>query len=152
MIPAHHRAFAPEWQQSTKETDAKIATHKDQVESYYNYRTKALPELRVGSHVAVQDPHSKLWNLYGVVVDIGPYRRYFVKMTNGHILTRNRRFLRRRIPLSPATGSSAPNVATALPALPTRHPIIAPNSSLRKYSPAADFEGGRGGVGIVLNY
>ena len=118
-----------EWQQSTKETDAE--TDVKTLLTKINY----LPELCVGSHVAVQDPHSKLWNLYGVV-DIELYRRYFVKMANGHILTRNCRFLR-RIALSPATNIT---ICPTCPANPSVHPTpSSPKTAQQSYT--VDLEG-----------
>lgn len=38
---------------------------------------------------------------YGIVTAIGPHRRYHVKTASGRILVRNRRYLRRRVPLAP---------------------------------------------------
>lgn len=124
ILPAHHRAFAPEWQQSAMETAAKTSSHQEQVESYYNRRARPLPEIHIGSNVAVQNHHSKLWDVYGVVVDIGPHRRYFVKTANGRILVRNRRFLRRRVPLSPLgyLTTPTPPVAT-VPSPPAPPPL-----------------------------
>jgi len=37
-----------------------------------------------------------MWVIYGTVVDVGPYCRYFIKTQNGRILTCNRRFLSHR--------------------------------------------------------
>ena len=43
---------------------------------------------------------TKCWDIYGKVTYIGPYRRYHIKTSSGRVLVRNRRFLRRRVPLS----------------------------------------------------
>ncbi len=42
-----------------------------------------MPEIHVGSNIVVQNPVSKLWDIYDVVVDINPYRRYFVETASG---------------------------------------------------------------------
>ena len=48
-------------------------------QKYYNQHTRHLPDIRIGSSVALQLPHTKMWDIYGTVVDIGPHRHYFVK-------------------------------------------------------------------------
>ncbi len=77
-LSAHRRAFAPEWQRSAEEADARTSAHQEQVESYYNRHAKSLPEIHVGSNIVVQNPVSKLWDIYGVVVDINPYRESWI--------------------------------------------------------------------------
>ena len=94
-LPAHHRAFAPEWQRSAAEVDQQTTSHMEQVTQYYNQHAHTLP------HVAIQNDTTKRWDIYGVITEIGPHRRYYVKTTSGRVLTRNRRFLRRRVPWSP---------------------------------------------------
>ena len=101
VLPAHHRAFAPEWQRSAAEADERERSHREQVESDYNRQAHNLPEIHIGSNVAVQDASTKRWDIYGVVADIGPHRRYFVRTGSGRVLVRNRRFLRRRMPCVP---------------------------------------------------
>ena len=56
--------------------------------------------------MALQNPQTKLWDIYGSVVKIGPHRRYFVKTRSGRVLTRNHRFLRLRTPASLQLSSS----------------------------------------------
>ena len=102
-LPAHRKAFAPEyeWQRAAKVADASARDHQEQVEQYYNMRARALPDIGVGTNVAVQNPVSKLWDIYGVVVEVGPFCCYSVRTTSGRVLVRNRRYLRRRIPTTP---------------------------------------------------
>ena len=100
-LPAHHRAFAPEWQRRAEETEAAAASHLAYSENTYNMHARELPEIRTGSCVVIQNPFTKAWDIYGVVVDIGPYRRFNVRTQSGRILTRNRRFIRRRFPTFP---------------------------------------------------
>ncbi len=70
------------------------------MELAYNQHAHDLSELHVGNHVAIQNPISKLSDIYGVITAVGPYRRYFVKTQNGRVMIRNRRFLRKRMPTS----------------------------------------------------
>ena len=86
---------------------------QDTTERRYNQHARPLPDITVGSHVAIQNQETKRWDRYGTVVDVSKYRRYFIKMSNGRILVRNRRFMRRRVPISvPPTPHHEPNLAT----------------------------------------
>ena len=97
-LPAHCRSFAPEWQRVIKEDSQEQAeTTGNQAKRYYDERSQSLRNLEIGNHVAVQNPTSKMWDIHGKIVDIGPHRKYFVRTQRGRILTRNRRFLRKRI-------------------------------------------------------
>lgn len=99
-LPAHRRSFAPEWQRSAIDAEQMAANTLAQSESYYNTHTQDLADIQLGSTVALQNPRTKLWDIYGTIVNISPYRRYSVKTQSGRILIRNRRFLRHRIPAS----------------------------------------------------
>ena len=89
-LPAHRRSFAPEWQKSTSEAESLAQGTTKNSTRAYNQQARPLPDLKVGNHVAIQHPTSKLWNTYGVITAIGPYRKYFVKMQSGRVLVRNR--------------------------------------------------------------
>ena len=99
-IPAHHRSFAPEWQKNTQEAEQQATETLAQSKEFYNSHAHSLPDIQVGSKVALLNQQTKLWDIYGIVVSIGPNRRYFVKTQSGRILVRNRRFLRRHTPAS----------------------------------------------------
>ena len=95
-LPAHRRSFAPEWQRSSQEADS-AATHTSETsQATYNQHAHHLSDLQAGNHVAVQNPTSKMWDIYGTITAIGPHRRYFVKTQSGRILVRNRRFIHKR--------------------------------------------------------
>ena len=99
-IPAHRRSFAPEWQKSTQEVEHLANETSDQAKAFYNTHTHQLPDIHIGSKVALQNQQTKLWDIYGTVVTIGPHRRCYVKTHSGQVLVRNRRFLRHRTPAS----------------------------------------------------
>ena len=84
-LPAHPSAFSQSRLGYTNDSSSNLR--------YYNQHTCPLPEISVGTNVAIQNPSSKLWDIYGVVVQVGPYRQYHVKLTNGRTLIRNRRFI-----------------------------------------------------------
>ena len=137
-LPAHRRAFAHRWQSLAEHADAasKHADHQVQAEARYNASAATLPDLRVGTQVAIQNPSTKLWDRYGVIIQLGSYRRYFVRLPSGRILTRNCRFIRRRfgfsvhVPVTPASGSPTGN--TPSPTEPASSPVApAPRRSVR---------------------
>ena len=61
---------------------------------------KPLPEINIGSKVALQNHKTKRWDIYGTVTDISPDRRYFIKTQSGRVFVHNRRFLCHHIPPS----------------------------------------------------
>jgi len=105
-LPAHRRSFAPEWQRSTFEAEQLAQRTLMQTKEYYNRHSRNLQDIQVGSTVALQNPRTKLWDIYGTIVNVSLHRRYSVKTQSGHVLVRNRRFLRRRTPASIITSDN----------------------------------------------
>ena len=99
MLPAHCRLFAPQWQRTTEEAERQATNTRDAIQRQYNLSAQSLPEIKVGSNVAVQSPRTKLWDTYGIVTSMGPYRQYSKKTSRGSTIIRNWRFLRRRAPM-----------------------------------------------------
>ena len=98
------------------------------ISEHYNRRAHPLPEIHIGTNVAIQNPLTKQWDIYGVVTHIGPYRQYHVKLINGRVLVRNRRFIRRRVPAIPFR----PSEVHVPPAEPPSPPPLRRSSRLRK--------------------
>ena len=96
LLPAHRRSFAPEWQLAADVAEQRLSQQQQRADDLYNRQARDLEPLSVGNQVAVQDDRTKRWDRHGVVCEIGPYRRYFVRLSSGRVLTRNRCHLRRR--------------------------------------------------------
>ena len=128
ILPAHRRSFSPEWQQKSQEVEEQAKQTSQSSEAFYNTHAHPLPDIHIGSNVAIQNPQSKLWDIYGIVTDIGPHRRYYIKTGSGRVLVRNRHFLRRRIPLSIPTSCQQSNSA----ATPTQDPPTLRHSNRTK--------------------
>ena len=96
MIPAHRRSFASQWQKAADEAEKSAVHNKNKVIRKYNENAQDLPRLQIGNKVAIQNHKTKLWDIYGTIVDIGHHRKYFIKLQSGRVLTRNRRYIRRR--------------------------------------------------------
>ena len=123
-IPAHRRAFAPQWQKASTNLDKQDPESSNTVinQHYYDLHAHPLSDIQIGSNVAIQNSTTKRWDIYGIVTHIGPYRQYHVKTSSGRILIRNRRFLRRRIPATPPALQS-PAIPPETPAPPPRPPL-----------------------------
>ena len=78
-LPAHRCSFAHEWQQSSEEADKISKATHEYAEQACNQHAQELPDLNIGSHVAIQSPTSKLWDIYGIVTALASHRRYLVK-------------------------------------------------------------------------
>ena len=77
----------------------------------------------------VQNQDSKRCDRYGVVVEAGQNRRYFVKLQSGRVLSRNRRHIRRRYGHAPPTGICSPTLPSA--GRPPQHPPLLGQQRLR---------------------
>jgi hypothetical protein len=140
-LPAHRRSFAPEWQRPTDPESANDVLKK--AESFYNQHAHSLPELAPGAHVAVQNPTSKVWDIYGIITAVTPRRRYFVRTQSGRVLVRNRRFLRKRTALSVC----APTVPAQVQPEPRQQhvgPVTAPDQTPGQLAPRRSSRSGRG--------
>ena len=113
MVPMHHTAFARQWQKAVDECDERAHTRREAARERYDAAARPLSSLRIGSHVAIQHHETGLWDRSGVIVAIGRYRAYLVKLASGRTLWRNRRFLRPYRPLVPVNERRADPGATA---------------------------------------
>ncbi len=59
-LPAHHRAFKPEWHKPVSGIEDGTLSTQKKMELAYNQHAHDLSELHVGHHVAIQNPLSKL--------------------------------------------------------------------------------------------
>ena len=135
-LPAHRHSFAPEWQRSTQAAEQQATYTLQQSEAFYNIHTRSLPDIQIGSSVALQNPQTKLWDIYGTIVDIGPHRRYYIKTHSGQVLARNRRFLRHRTPASlNLPGTTAQGLTNAQPSCEPHSPYTTLSQSSAHLDP-----------------
>ena len=135
-LPAHPKSFDPQWQTNLDRAAEKADRTQRAAEHYYNRQAHSLLEIHVGSQVALQDPRTRLWNTYGVVIRMGQHRQYIVKTESGLVLTRNRRFLQRQVPLPAQPQSTQPIDEPLLHAnVPQQWPSDEAHQSLGAISP-----------------
>ena len=103
-IPMHYTAFSRKWRHLAKECDERAHAQRATARERYDRTARPLPALKIGRHVCLQDPQTRLWDKTGVIVAVGRQRTYLVKLPSGRILWRNRRFLRPYRPLTPVGG------------------------------------------------
>ena len=126
LLPAHSRSFAPEWQHSDEDTAEKATDMTQAAKRYYDRTAHTLPIIQQGSQVVLQNPVTKLWDTYGIVVSVEPHHKYHVRTNSGKVLVRNRRFVcRRRAVSNPLQAMPSPvKTSSLLP--PTLSPPLNP--------------------------
>jgi len=134
-LPSHRRSFSAEWQHKTTDIERQAAKTLETSTQYYNTPAHYLPEIHVGSSVALQNPQTKLWYIYGTVTEIGPHRRYYIRTQSGCVLVRNRHFLCRRVPITtlPATSTDGSYQDEQMIVTPQQDSV--PRHSLRTHKP-----------------
>ena len=70
-LPAHHSSFALEWQHSAQVVTQQTEATQEASQRYYYSAAHPLPEIQVGTNVAVQDHKTRLWDTYSVMIAIG---------------------------------------------------------------------------------
>ena len=112
-LPTHPSRFNPPLSRLQHDQDGPMShrpteTPADRRESrrhaakqWYDQHAHDLPEFPEGTRVRVQDVRTKRWDRCGVVVRVGPYRRYRVRFDDGGEVDRNRCHLRKRHALYP---------------------------------------------------
>jgi hypothetical protein len=94
-LPAHRRAFAPQWQKSAAQMEKTAMRARSLRTAHFNKTAHPLPPLAIGVQVIIQNSVTKRWSTPGVIVETGPFRDFLIKTPAGRLFRRNRRFLRR---------------------------------------------------------
>ena len=111
ILPAHRRSFLQEWQQKSQEVEEQAKQTLRSSETFYNTHAHPLPDIHIGSNVTIQNSKSKLWDIYGIVTDISPHRKYYVKTSSGRVLVRNRHFCA-AVSLCPSQQVTSSNISS----------------------------------------
>ena len=136
FIPVHPGRFEPHpiWQATMlSREDALRHRHMKQAERL-NLHTKRLPPLKVGDHVRVQNQtgnHPLKWDKTGTVVEVRQFDQYAVRLDGSRRVTlRNRKFLRKFIPIMDTPNKSFPSLPTAPPLALKPYLSITPTPAL----------------------
>ena len=136
-VLAHSRSFSQEWQHSAEEVEHKVIATQQKTMSYYNKAAHPLSDIMQGSQVVLQNPKTKLWDTYGVVISVDQHRKYHIKIKSGKVLMKNRRLLCRRVPtlnpeaIKPLGLVITPAAQESLPPTPPSRPRRSSRESKR---------------------
>ena len=77
--PASHHSFVPQWQRPISSAEQQEDTLQSSA-AFYNSHAYTLSDINIGSHVAIQNPLTKAWDVpvYGMVTEIGLQCCYYV--------------------------------------------------------------------------
>lgn len=120
-LPAHRTSFHKNHQICSAQLD-RVSHHDRYSKTEFDRHAKLLPPLVVGDLVAILDSRENKWSIYGTIVEVCENRRYFIKTPSGAIFCRNRKFLRKRHPMS-VPPSLTPSMS---PSSPSPQPINSP--------------------------
>ena len=69
-LPAHHRSFAAEWQNSADLLEKRVRRSKAFAVEHFNKKAHPLEPMQIGQHVLIQHPLLKEWASPGVIIEI----------------------------------------------------------------------------------
>ena len=84
----------PSVEAEKSEREQRDEKEKEKARTHFDEKAKSLTELPIGTRVFIQDVRSKKWSTTSEVIAKGERRSYDVRLDNGKVWTRNRRFLR----------------------------------------------------------
>lgn len=79
ILPAHRSSSAVKWQEQMAARDRQM-TVNDAVKARYGESARDMSPLSIGSTVRVQDPVNKLWSGVGVILGVGCYQSFRIKI------------------------------------------------------------------------
>ena len=97
FLPVNPKAYRlhPYWDQQIKDTQSKRISRLRKTASRYNVGTRQLKPLEVGQTVVIQNPTTKRWDRFGVILKVLPHRKYQLRLDgSGNTTFRNRRVLK----------------------------------------------------------
>lgn len=93
----------PTWQDTLSLREEALRKRHMQALERWSEHTKRLPPLTVGNHVRIQNQtgsHPTRWDKTGVIVEVRQFDQYLVRVDgSGRLTLRNRKFLRRYVPV-----------------------------------------------------
>ena len=122
FMPIKPGKFRPQegWRLAQEDRERALRVRYCRGKERWSEHTKELPKLSIGDKVLIQNQWgtpkmARRWDRSGVVLEVGEYDQYQIKVDGtGRITTRNRRFLRKVQPYQP----QQPVHRAQLPALP----------------------------------
>ena len=104
-IPMGRYCPHPTWTETLINREKALAKRHSREHEKWSEHTRALPPLKVGDHVYIQNltgNNPKRWERTGVVVEVKQFHQYVIKIDgSGRLTLRNRQYLRQFQPFKP---------------------------------------------------
>ena len=107
FIPVHPGRYLPHpaWRETLLAREEALGNRHQKCSEKLTEHTRCLPPLKIGDCVRVQNqsgPYPNKWDRTGVVVEVRQFDQYVVRIDgSGRVTLRNRKFLRKYIPVMP---------------------------------------------------
>lgn len=151
FIPIHPGKYHPHstWRETLISREEALRNRHMRSAERLSEHTRPLPSLIIGDCVRIQNqtgPHPTKWDKTGVVVEVRQFDQYVVRVDgSGRVTLRNRKFLRKYLPIiprAPLTMAPGPTPPPPVPHAATRDPKPAPlvqaNNQLPQDTPATE--------------
>ena len=105
FIPIHPGRYLPHpaWRETLIAREEALRNRHQKMCEKLSEHTQHLPQLKVGDCVRVQNqrgPHPTKWDKSGVVVEVRQFDQYIIRLDgSGRVTLRNRKFLRKYLPV-----------------------------------------------------
>ena len=104
ILPGRYKPH-PTWQDTLAAREEALRNrHMKTAERWMEHTRRVLP-LTVGDHVRIQNqvgPHPTKWDKTGLVIEVRQFDQYVIRVDgSGRATTRNRKFLRKFVPVQP---------------------------------------------------
>ena len=104
ILPGRYQPH-PTWQDTLATRENALRNRHMKAAERWSAHTKRLPPLVIGDHVRLQNqtgPQPKKWDKTGLIIEVLQFDQYRVRVDgSGRITLRNRKFLRKYIPVHP---------------------------------------------------
>ena len=109
FIPIHPGKYQPHttWRETLMSREEALRNRHMRASERLSEHTRTLPPLVVGDCIRIQNqtgPHPTKWDKTGIVIEVRQFDQYVVRVDgSGRVTLRNRKFLRKYVPVIPRT-------------------------------------------------
>ena len=138
FIPIHHGKYLPHpaWREALLAREEALRHRHQKTAERLSEHTRSIPPLVVGASVRIQNqsgPHPTKWDKTGIVVEVRQFDQYVIRVDgSGRVTLRNRKFLRKYIPVIPRAAITQLPGAVHPPLLPQLQPPSPPVAGVAK--------------------
>ena len=144
FIPIHPGKYQPNttWRETLMSREEALRNRHMHAAERLSEHTRSLPPLVIGDTVRIQNqtgPHPTKWDKTGIVIEVRQFDQYVVRVDgSGRVTLRNRKFLRKYLPVVPRTPIMMAPGYTPTPSAARTEPST-PNATLFRPPPLLGF-------------